>query len=125
MTLDTSDRREIIRKLLELSWPLEDIAAKVRAIEWDSEGEPVPLTRKHLAAVLRRYLECHLSAKDVETWANLIEGRDDICFEAGSEDRIKETLHELANPALTQLLDNRRAAELHDAITYSEHLNRN
>lgn len=59
--------------------------------------------------ILRRYLEGTLSDKDIETWANLIEAREDICFETRFEKQTKEILYELANPTLTQPLDRKRA----------------
>ena len=111
MTLNEMDRLVVVRELLELSKPLEEIMAQLAVMDWDYEGDGVVLTRKHLVTVLQRYLRDELSDSDIESWANQIEGREDIQFEAGCEQGIEDVLYELANPALTQPLD-RASAEV-------------
>jgi hypothetical protein len=86
-------------------------------MDWDYEGDGVELTRRHLSAVLQRYLQAVLSARDVEVWANLIEAREDVCFDANYEREIEEVLYELANPTLTQPLDRSRASSLIKTLT--------
>ena len=103
------NRLEIVKSLIELSRPLDAVAVTICEFSWDYEGEPVELRREHLVSVLSRYLSGKLSASDVEKWANLLEGRDDICFEKGSEEWINEVVYELANPSLTMPLDIDRA----------------
>src|SRR5262249_40570193 len=71
---------------------------------WDYNGDPVELSAAHVAEVLNRYINGQLSALDVENWANLIEGREDIEFAAPDQDRLKSVMHELANPLLTEPL---------------------
>jgi len=117
MTSDEMKRLAVVSDLLELARPVEEIAAQLAAMEWDYEGDGVELARRHLSAVLRLYLEAALLAKDVEVWANLIETREDVCFEAGYEQQIEEVLYELANPTLTQPLDQGRASTLLETLT--------
>jgi hypothetical protein len=108
----TNDRLETIRLLIELSLPLESIAARVRIIDWDYDGETIELDRAHVANVLTRYLDGTLSAVDVERWANLLEGREDISFDARSSDWLDEVIFQLANPGMTAALDAELAAKL-------------
>lgn len=103
------NRLAVVRDLLELSRPLDEIAAQLAMMEWDYEGDGVEFTVRHLIAVLHRYLRDELSVSDIESWANSIEGRDDVYFETGREQETKEVLYELANPGLTQPLDRSRA----------------
>jgi hypothetical protein len=109
MTSSEIDRLAVVRDLLELSKPLEKIMLQLAMMDWDYEGDGLDLTKKHLAMALQRYLLGELSDSDIETWANQIEGREDIQFEAGSEQEIEKILYELANPALTQPLNHARA----------------
>lgn len=68
----------------------------------------VTLLTADLRAVLERYANGELSDRDVENWANLVEGREDIQVEEND----KEVLFELANPELTQQLSRARALEI-------------
>lgn len=105
-------RKATVTQLLCLTRPLNEIEAQLTAFDWDYEGVPVELTRRHLASVLQRYLQAILSAEDIETWANLIESREDVCFEPQFARQIEVVLNELANPTLTQPLEHRRAQVL-------------
>lgn len=64
--------------------------------EWDSEQELVQLESRHVILVLKRYVAGEILSEEVEAWANLIEGRDDVDYE-----EVKEVLHILANPVIT------------------------
>lgn len=112
MTSNEAKRLAVVGDLLVLGKPLEKIAGQLAAMGWDFEGDGVELQRQHLQAVLHRFLEAAMTAKDVEVWANLIEGREDVYFQTGSEEQIEAVLYELANPLLTQVLDQERATAL-------------
>jgi hypothetical protein len=114
MTSSEMDRLAVVRDLLELSRPLGEIMAQLAVLDWDYEGDGVKLTKKHLSMALQRYLRNELSGSEVESWANQIEGREDIRFETDSAREIGDVLYELANPALTQPLDHARAKTLLD-----------
>ncbi|MBA5636082.1 hypothetical protein H3H37_03340 [Duganella sp. LX20W] len=107
-----NERLELVRRLLACAQPLHATLSALSAIGWDYEGLPVLLTEEHIAAVLRRFLTGNLSAMDVETWANGVEGRDDIATAPASEHRMTEIVHELANPALHHPLAPARARAL-------------
>ena len=116
MTSSEMDRLALVRDLLEMSKPLEKIMAQLAMMDWDYEGDGVDLTKEHLAIALQRYLRGELSDSDIESWANQIEGREDVQLDAGSEQEIENVLYELANPALTQPLDHARAKMLLEAM---------
>jgi len=99
------NRIEIIRALVELTYPLDMIASRIREFDWDYEGDPVELTRSHVINLLKRYLKKEFAVCDVEHWANLLEGREDVCFESGSESVLDEIIYQLANPDLTVALN--------------------
>jgi hypothetical protein len=112
-----SYRLEVVKNLLTLAKPLPEVSAQLSNFVWDYDGEGLKLTRSHLCHALERYLDGTLSAIDVETWANLIETREDIYFDADYSTLIDDVLHELANPTLTQSLDSTRSAELLDLLS--------
>jgi hypothetical protein len=107
----SESRLEIIASLVELSGSLEPVAARVRVLEWDYEGETVVLRRAHIVSVLNRYQSGELSDVNIERWANLLEGREDISFEPGHEDWLDEVIFQLANPGMTVALDAELAAK--------------
>jgi hypothetical protein len=108
----TSDRTTTVRALIELAAPLETIAGRLGQLPWDFEGKPVELRSEHLERILCDFLNGAFAAAEVERWANLVECREDIDFEAGRKQWIGEVVHELANPVLTQALDRERARAL-------------
>ena len=119
MTSGEMDRLALVRELLEFSRPLEEVMARLAMLDWDFEGRGVELTKKHLSTALQRYIQNELTEFEIELWANQIEGREDIEFEADSVKEIDDVLHELANPALTQRLDYARARILLDRLLIS------
>lgn len=103
------DRENAVKALVEYSNSLALIREKLEGFPWDYQGDTVKLSQGHIINVLNRYLNGTLSTSDIEEWAELIEGRDDISFVEESENWIAETLYELANPYLTELLTPERA----------------
>lgn len=107
-----NERLELVQRLLACAMPLQSTLSALGAMDWDYDGLPVQLTAEQIAAVLRRYLAGRLSRTDIETWANGVEGRDDIATDPAVEHQLTGIMHELANPALSQPLDHARATAL-------------
>ena len=106
-------RKELLTELLLLSKPLPDVREQLRAVPWDwPDGPLATLTLSHVRHVLQRFVANEVSATDVELWANLIEGRDDIAFEPASSELLRSLIWELANPELVQKLTAARADEI-------------
>lgn len=109
-------RESLIGDLLLLARPLQDIANELAALDWDFNGKGVELRPEHLRSVLRRFLEGGLTAVQVETWANLIEAREDVFAHDATKPQVENVLYELANPLLTQQLGRERVNELLKAL---------
>lgn len=120
MTIEETRRLSLVRDLLEMTLPLENIIRELSVITWDYDGEGVELMQGHLTSVLQRYLHGEVCEADIELWANQVEGRDDIQLDARSEPIVEEILHELANPLLTQPLNHIRAQQLLSRLVRSE-----
>jgi hypothetical protein len=104
-------RVKLLHSLLDLEKPTSQIVPSLNACGWDSDRELLTLTRHEIAMVLRRYLNNQLSAKEVEEWANAIEGREDVGYESDFERLLDEAIYQLANPVLTLPLSHQVAKE--------------
>lgn len=78
--------------------PLLDVRTQLSQFEWDSDEDLIVLTAAHIAKVLGRFVSGNVAADEVETWANMIECREDIGFEAQQEETLKDAIICLANP---------------------------
>lgn len=90
-------REETIQSLVRLAHPLDALRASLGAFEWDWKGPPLArLSGREVASVLQRYVDGEVTGYEVETWANLLEGRDDVEFQPEAA----EAIFDLANPEL-------------------------
>jgi hypothetical protein len=96
-------RIDALQALVRFDKPLGEVFETLSQYPWDGE-ELVVLSCAHVASVLNRFMNGTISAADVENWADAIEGRDDIGFDAESRDLLKDAIWELANPILTNEL---------------------
>jgi len=103
----TTNRKEIIASLLDFDSSLELIRDRLSTLAWDSDLR-VQCLPQHIRRLLEKYLAGARSAEEVEAWANLVEGRDDIDV----SQPLREILFELANPAITQKLSPDRGRSL-------------
>lgn len=99
--MGNDERRRVLEQLLALDRPLDEIRAALAAFPWDSEEELVHVTPHQVASLLQRFLAGEVSRKEMEDWANLVEGRDDVGFPPGGETVLKEFIFDAANPELT------------------------
>jgi hypothetical protein len=86
--------------------PVSEAAARLQAFPWDSESDLVVMNAQDFARVLRRYCLGEIASPEIEDWANALECREDLGFASAT---LRELLHELANPLLTESLSNARA----------------
>jgi hypothetical protein len=97
-------RTEALRDLINLRVPVEQAEAALADFGWDSDDDLDTLTRADAIEILRRYQAGELTATDCQRWAEALEGRDDLGFEDGWEDTLKELLFEIATPDLAEPL---------------------
>jgi hypothetical protein len=95
-------RLELVRALIALDRPLEDIVSALRSFDWDYVGPPVLVQRSDLISILKRYVEGELDRATVMNWAEALECRDEV--EVDERERLKDEietgLHDLANPEI-------------------------
>lgn len=92
------DRNQTLRHLISLDRPLRDVAHDLDRFSFGCEpGEEVELGRDDATSVLERYLAGRLRAQQVEEWARLIDGREDIRFEPGCDRTLADLIFVLAH----------------------------
>ena len=106
---NSASRTIALQALLRLEQPLSTATDALRQFPWDSDDFIVLLTRHHVDAVFRRYIDGKVTAAEIEAWANALEGREDIGFDEEIEGELRDVVHELANPFLTGPLTLERA----------------
>lgn len=87
----------ILKSLINFSKPIDVLEKEVFGLRWDSEIELVEIQKSHLDNIENRLKSGEIKESEVETWANLIECREDIKFE---NEIVKELIEKLANPTL-------------------------
>ena len=105
-----NERKKALEALLGFERPVEQLRTALAMFSWDSDTELAFLSVGHAANILNRFVTGRTSAGEIENWANAVEGRDDIGFESSNEQLLRELVHELANPLITQPLTRERAA---------------
>jgi len=104
-------RINLLQSLIQIEQPLNKVLHDLNEMEWDSNQELVILKREQVATVLQRYLNGHLHSTEVEDWANAIECREDIGYEEGYEDLLRNIIYEIANPLLNRSLSSKTVSE--------------
>nr|WP_300311505.1 hypothetical protein [Halomonas sp.] len=94
------NRFDALRDLIGFNKPVSVLSDTLKNYEWDYDGEPFIITPLYVRKILIRFLNKEFSAQDLEDWANLIEGREDLEFEEAYNDEIENIIYSLANPVL-------------------------
>ncbi len=95
-------RESILSSLIHFDASIPHLRSELGSLTWDWDSDSVvTLARRDIVAVLERFSTGEIDATTVEDWANLVECREDIGFEAGYEDLIHAAIHDLANPVLS------------------------
>lgn len=113
----TEDRHAVLQALIAFTGSIDEIRGLLGSLDPDFDGAPLTMNSENIRKTLERYLKGDLSLNDVEDWANLIEGREDIAFNQADEELLDEVIYELANPELTEQLSNKRAEEIVSLLT--------
>lgn len=94
------DRFEVLINLVAFSKPVDDLTSDLSNFDWDYDGDPLIVTASDMKLLLNRFLVGERTAEELEAWANLIEGREDLEFEDQQSEAIENVVYSLANPVL-------------------------
>ena len=97
----SGSRNQLLEDLLWFKDDLSRIREQLTKFPWDGVEEAT-LKASHIRSVLERFIREELSASQVEDWANMIEGRDDVAYDETTRAALKELIFELANPVLSE-----------------------
>jgi hypothetical protein len=114
--VNEDERSAALRGLLHGEIPVHEARQRLSQFPWDSDVELQSLTRQDLIRMLDHYLAGSVTGGDVEQWADAIEGRDDVGFEAETHELLRQAIFELANPDITHRLEPERARKLQERL---------
>ncbi len=109
--MDDRSRESLLRELISGASSAEEVLSQLAVFGWDSEHELVVMTRKDAESILGRYIDDELTQLDVAKWADAIEAREDIAFEASAKSLLGALVFELANPEISPRLTIERAED--------------
>lgn len=90
-------RSEALEEIITFGTERSQAILEISSFDFDSEIEYYIVSEIIFAKVLKKYLQNEISETDLETWANFIEGRDDVNYV-----KVADHINMLANPILSQ-----------------------
>ncbi len=106
------DRKTALEELIDLKIPLNIAIHQIGMFEWDSEEELVLMGRRHIVKILQDFIQGKLSKKEILSWANAVEGRDDIGIDVEVNDIVSDAIFTLANPEISEDLTKETALKI-------------
>ncbi len=91
------NRAQVLSDLVQLNGDFRRLRDELRQFSWDADEAEFTITFEHVSKVLSLYTNGKIDAAVLEDWANAVEVREDVEYQ---DDRLKEIIHELANPIL-------------------------
>jgi len=93
-----SSRTDLVSELMRNPKISEHAIQALKAYGWDCDEILVTVAKKNVLSVLAEFSAGQLTADEVQSWANRIEGRDDVDYEYGPDGVVNEVVFWLANP---------------------------
>ncbi|MBW8184293.1 hypothetical protein [Shewanella nanhaiensis] len=90
------NRFELLDNLVKFNLTIPTLKEELSKLDWDYCEEPFVVEPIDIRNVIQRYLAGDYSAAQLESWANLIECREDLEL----EELIDNIVYQLANPSL-------------------------
>lgn len=109
-------RRRVLMAILAQDGELASNLAELGVLGWDSDVDLATLTREHALRLIDAFLARQVSAVECQQWAEALEAREDVGFDAGYEELLERPVFELANPDITEPLTPQRAADLRSEL---------
>jgi hypothetical protein len=96
------NHRQALENLLRFEGSVSELERPWQRLPYDYDGLPVVLTMAHIKHALQRRIDEDITAKDLEIWADLVEGRPGIEYE--DEEQCSDLLFRLSTPEINQPL---------------------
>ena len=106
------NRIKVLKELVTFGKPVTVLSNSLSKFEWDYDGDPLVVEASQIQVVLEGFIDGNYSSEDLEGWANLIEGREDLEYEEQHHRSIETIIHSLANPVLEGEITEQSCREL-------------
>jgi hypothetical protein len=93
------NREAVLLSLVRFDRPVTWLKVALESCPWGVNDPVIIMTREDLVAILQRFAAGEFKAGTIEEWAHLLEGRNDIQFEAVHAEVISDAISQLAGPA--------------------------
>ena len=110
------DRSALIKEIAQLGSNFCEYKREIQKYPWDCDVELYFLTKIDLLSIFTRFKSGELLNDDIENWANFLECRDDLGYEAEHEDDLREMVFLLANPEINYTIGLELISRLKDQI---------
>ena len=107
------NRTEILKDLVLLQGNIEVLEKELSQYPWDIEKPLFKISTEDLSNLLKRSINDEINFETLTNWANAIECRDDIEF---ANEKMQETIFELANPEINGEITKERLQEIVDEL---------
>jgi hypothetical protein len=109
--MDTQpDRHQALVDLIDLRKPIDAAIRTLAAHPWGTAPEVV-FGGQQITRALEMFLAGEVNPRDLEQWADAIEGRDDIEYEPSRSPEVAEFLFDISTPQINGALTQDRASE--------------
>lgn len=103
------NRKDILIDLVFLKANLSELQNELAQYSWDIEEPILIISKQDFTNVLQRCIESEITFDDLTNWANAIECRDDLDFEA---EEMQEIVFELSSPEINGEITKERLQEI-------------
>ena len=100
--MQSGERKVLLERLLAYELPIEPVLEGLSYFAFDAEEVLLCIQRAHVVQILDRFDAGRLTADQVTDWADQIEVRDDLGFEEGHHELLRDAIFRLANPNLSE-----------------------
>lgn len=108
-------KKEMLNNIIECKVCISNIEAKNLHI--DDEDYKIHIKRRHLIKIMQDFINGKVSKDELESWAELLEGRDSVEYEEGYEDRISDVLFWISTPDINKPINNNNINEYIEYLT--------
>lgn len=116
--MSTSNRKLLLESLVDWSKPINETLDALSQFGFDSEPL-VALKGEHVIKLLSDYVAGKIDESLVERWADAVEVRDDLYYEAEGGDDLKAIIYDLANPLLSGPLTTEEASRMMSTLAHT------
>ncbi|WP_158865439.1 hypothetical protein [Leifsonia sp. AG29] len=105
MTLKVSvtEHQRLLREMIALGPDFDEAATASRELGWNGRFDVERLTADDVRRVLQRYLAGEFGLARLSSWADALEGREDLQLDGDAPDDLAELLFELSTPEINDL----------------------